>query len=327
MTFVHPHLLYLLLIIPLLIFWYTYRSCKVHPTLLSSSLNALKGKSGGFRTKLRHLLFILRMIAVGMLIIAIARPQTSNSWNKDSVEGIDIVLAIDISGSMQALDLEPNRITAAINVAQEFINARPNDNIGLVVFSGESYTMCPLTTDHATLLNRLQDAQIGLLEDGTAIGQGVATAVSRLKDSKAKSKVIILLTDGSNNRGDITPKMSAQIAQPFGIRIYTIGVGSRGEVPFPVMTAFGTRIQMVEADLDEGTLTDMANITGGKYFRAVDNNSLKEIYQEIDQLEKTKLATQNFHIKYEEFWIFALIAFICILLEFILRNTYLRTNP
>ncbi len=241
------------------------------------------------------------MIALTLLIIAIARPQTTNSWSKDAVEGIDIVLAIDISGSMLAMDLQPNRIEAAIDVAHKFIQSRPNDNIGLVAFSGESFTMCPLTTDHAVLLNRLEDSKVGLLEDGTAIGLGITTAVSRLKDSKTKSKVIILLTDGSNNRGDITPKMSAQLASTFGIRMYTIGVGTRGEAPYPVPTAFGTRVQMMPVDIDENILTEMADLTGGKYFRAVDNHSLNEIYREIDQLEKTKLSTQSFHTKHEEF--------------------------
>ncbi|KGN72454.1 aerotolerance regulator BatA [Porphyromonas macacae] len=327
MTFVNPHLLYLLLIIPVLIFWYIYRLLRVHPTLLLPSLSSLEKTSGGFRSYFRHLLFILRMIALTLLIIAIARPQTTNSWSKDAVEGIDIVLAIDISGSMLAMDLQPNRIEAAIDVAHKFIQSRPNDNIGLVAFSGESFTMCPLTTDHAVLLNRLEDSKVGLLEDGTAIGLGITTAVSRLKDSKTKSKVIILLTDGSNNRGDITPKMSAQLASTFGIRMYTIGVGTRGEAPYPVPTAFGTRVQMMPVDIDENILTEMADLTGGKYFRAVDNHSLNEIYREIDQLEKTKLSTQSFHTKHEEFWIYALLAFICVLIEFVLRNTYLRTNP
>ncbi len=327
MTFVHPNFLFFLLLVPLLVGWYIYRHRKIHPTLLLPSLKSLNGLHGGVRVYLRHLLFVLRMLALSLLIIAIARPQTTNSWSKDSVEGIDIVMALDISGSMLAMDLQPNRIEAAMNVAEEFVNNRPNDNIGLVVFSGESFTMCPLTTDHAVLLNRLNESKVGLLEDGTAIGLGVTTAVSRLKESKAKSKVIILLTDGSNNRGDITPKMSAQLAQTFGIRMYTIGVGTQGEAPYPVPTAFGTRIENIPVDIDEPTMKEMAAMTDGKYFRAVDNRSLSAIYREIDQLEKTKLSIQNFQIKHEEFWIYAFWALICILLEFILRNTYLRTNP
>ncbi|WP_329905377.1 VWA domain-containing protein [Porphyromonas pogonae] len=327
MTFLHPKLLFLLLIIPLLIAWYIYRINKTHPTLLISSMKSLDKMGGGLRAYLRHALFVLRTLAIAAIIIAIARPQSSNSWSKDSVEGIDIMLALDISGSMQAMDLKPNRLEAALGVAQTFINNRPNDNIGSVIFAGETFTLCPLTTDHAVLLNRMQDIHIGMLEDGTAIGVGLATSVNRLKNSKAKSKVIILLTDGSNNRGDITPNMGAKLAQTFGIRVYTIGVGTRGEAPYPIPTAFGTRIQMVPVDIDEPTLKNIAEVSGGKYFRAVDNKSLESIYQEIDKLEKTKLSTQSFQVHHEEYFIFALIAFILLLLEFILRNTYLRTNP
>ncbi len=279
------------------------------------------------RVYLRHSLPILRALSVGFLIIALARPQNTNSWQKDSIEGIDIMLAMDVSGSMQAMDFKPNRLEAAKDVAISFINNRPNDNIGMVTFAGESFTQCPLTTDHTVLLNMVQDLQMGVLDDGTAIGMGLATAVNRLKDSKAKSRVVILLTDGSNNMGDITPRMAADIARTFGIRVYTVGVGTRGEAPFPIQTEFGVRIQNVPVDIDEPTLDGIAEVSGGKYFRAVDNETLNEIYKEIDKLEKTRLMTKSFKAYEEKYFVYALIAFLLLLTEFLLRNTLLRSNP
>ena len=292
-----------------------------------SSLKPFEGGRRGLRVYLRHSLPILRALSVGFLIIALARPQNTNSWQKDSIEGIDIMLAMDVSGSMQAMDFKPNRLEAAKDVAISFINNRPNDNIGMVTFAGESFTQCPLTTDHTVLLNMVQDLQMGVLDDGTAIGMGLATAVNRLKDSKAKSRVVILLTDGSNNMGDITPRMAADIARTFGIRVYTVGVGTRGEAPFPIQTEFGVRIQNVPVDIDEPTLDGIAEVSGGKYFRAVDNETLNEIYKEIDKLEKTRLMTKSFKAYEEKYFVYALIAFLLLLTEFLLRNTLLRSNP
>lgn len=327
MTFAYPELLWLLILLPLIATWYILQARKTSVTMTISSLKPFEGSRRGLRVYLRHSLPILRALSVGFLIIALARPQNTNSWQKDSIEGIDIMLAMDVSGSMQAMDFKPNRLEAAKDVAISFINNRPNDNIGMVTFAGESFTQCPLTTDHTVLLNMVQDLQMGVLDDGTAIGMGLATAVNRLKDSKAKSRVVILLTDGSNNMGDITPRMAADIARTFGIRVYTVGVGTRGEAPFPIQTEFGVRIQNVPVDIDEPTLDGIAEVSGGKYFRAVDNETLNEIYKEIDKLEKTRLMTKSFKAYEEKYFVYALIAFLLLLTEFLLRNTLLRSNP
>ena len=327
MTFAYPELLWLLILLPLIATWYILQARKTSATMTISSLKPFEGGRRGLRVYLRHSLPILRALSVGFLIIALARPQNTNSWQKDSIEGIDIMLAMDVSGSMQAMDFKPNRLEAAKDVAISFINNRPNDNIGMVTFAGESFTQCPLTTDHTELLNMVQDLQMGVLDDGTAIGMGLATAVNRLKDSKAKSRVVILLTDGSNNMGDITPRMAADIARTFGIRVYTVGVGTRGEAPFPIQTEFGVRIQNVPVDIDEPTLDGIAEVSGGKYFRAVDNETLNEIYKEIDKLEKTRLMTKSFKAYEEKYFVYALIAFLLLLTEFLLRNTLLRSNP
>ena len=327
MTFAYPELLWLLILLPLIATWYILQARKTSATMTISSLKPFEGSRRGLRVYLRHSLPILRALSVGFLIIALARPQNTNSWQKDSIEGIDIMLAMDVSGSMQAMDFKQNRLEAAKDVAISFINNRPNDNIGMVTFAGESFTQCPLTTDHTVLLNMVQDLQMGVLDDGTAIGMGLATAVNRLKDSKAKSRVVILLTDGSNNMGDITPRMAADIARTFGIRVYTVGVGTRGEAPFPIQTEFGVRIQNVPVDIDEPTLDGIAEVSGGKYFRAVDNETLNEIYKEIDKLEKTRLMTKSFKAYEEKYFVYALIAFLLLLTEFLLRNTLLRSNP
>jgi Ca-activated chloride channel family protein len=284
-------------------------------------------KATTWKVYMRHLPFVLRMIAVALIIVILVRPQSTNSWENRSTEGIDVMLAIDISGSMLAEDLKPNRLEAAKNVAASFINGRPNDNIGLVVFSGESFTQCPLTTDHAILLNLFKDIHSGMIEDGTAIGLGLANAVSRIKDSQAKSRVIILLTDGSNNRGEIAPVTAAEIARTFGVRVYTIGVGTRGEAPYPFHTPFGVKYQNMPVDIDEPTLQQIASITGGQYFRATDNASLKSIYGEIDQMEKTKISVQQYSKKQEEYKPLALLVFAILLLEILLRNTLLRNMP
>lgn len=271
--------------------------------------------------------FILRVLAIAILIVVLARPQSTNSWQNSSTEGIDIMMAVDVSSSMLAQDLKPNRLEAAKDVAASFINGRPNDNIGLVLFARESFTQCPLTTDHTVLLNLFKDIRSGLLEDGTAIGLGLANAVSRVKDSQAKSKVIILLTDGSNNAGEIAPVTAAEIAKSFGIRVYTIGVGTNGEAPYPFQTPFGTKYQNIKVDIDEGTLKEIAATTGGQYFRATDNKSLKQIYAEIDQMEKTKISVQEYSKKQEEYKNWALLVFGLLLLEILLRNTVLRNIP
>ncbi|EJU17825.1 double-transmembrane N-terminal domain protein [Porphyromonas sp. oral taxon 279 str. F0450] len=328
MTFLHPQLLWLLLLLPALLIIYIVWRRRQQASLRVPSLLFISGVRGGPRVYLRHVLFALRLLALGLIIVALARPQSSSSWSEDRVEGIDIMLTMDISTSMLAMDFQPNRVEAAKEVAMRFIANRPNDNIGLVVFAGESFTACPLTQDHATLINRLREMTTGIIADQTAIGSGLATAISRLKDSKTKSKVIILLTDGANNTGNISPKMAADLAKTFGISIYTIGVGSgAGEAPYPIQTPLGTVVRNMPVDLDEPTMQQIADVSGGAYFRATDNESLAAIYKKIDQLEKTKLSTRNYHTTYEEFFIFVLAAAFLLLLEYLLRSTILRTNP
>ncbi|KAA6312022.1 hypothetical protein EZS27_036973, partial [termite gut metagenome] len=274
-----------------------------------------------------HFPFILRIIALILIIIVLARPQTTNSWQQREIEGIDIMLAIDISTSMLAEDLKPNRLEAAKDVAAAFINGRPNDNIGLTLFAGESFTQCPLTVDHTVLLNLFSGIKCGIIEDGTAVGMGIANAVTRLKDSKAKSKIVILLTDGTNNKGDISPLTAAEIAKSFDIRVYTIGVGTNGNAPYPYPTATGIQYINMPVEIDEKTLTQIAINTDGNYFRATSNSKLKEVYTEIDKLEKTKLNVTEYNKRYEGYRIFALFAFFCILLEVVLRNSILKKIP
>jgi Ca-activated chloride channel family protein len=286
-------------------------------------------KSGkkGFRVHLRHVPFILRLLALASLIVILARPQSTNRWNSESVEGIDIMLALDISGSMLAMDFSPNRIEASKNVATEFVAGRPNDRIGLVLFGGESFTQCPLTTDHALLMNMIKDVKIGIIDDqSTAIGLGLANAVRRLKDSDAISRVIILVTDGVNNAGAIDPLTAAEIASAFGVRIYTIGVGTRGMAPMPYRDAYGNiRYQQQEVDIDEDMLGRISSLTNGQYFRAVDNEALKEVYAKIDQLEKSRIDVRQYSKKYEQFRIFGIWALIFLLAEVAIRNLFLRS--
>lgn len=327
MTFHNPEYLFLLLLLIPIIYWYIKEMHKSDASLQISSHRNLIKFPKSIKVKLRHSLFILRVLAISFIIIALARPQASNSWRTENTEGIDIMMALDVSGTMQGEDLKPNRIEAAKTVASEFILSRPNDNIGLVVFAGESFTQCPLTTDHAVLINLFNAVKFGIIEDGTAIGLGLANAVNRIKDSKAKSKVIILLTDGSNNRGDIAPITAAEIAKTFGIRIYTVGVGSYGVVNVPVQTPMGVQYQQMQSEFDEKSLTDIAAMTGGKYFRATDTSKLRRIYQEIDQLEKTKINVKEYSKKSEQFFVFSLLAFILLALEVLLRNTYFRRIP
>ena len=316
-----------LTIIPILIGLYIYRQKKGYSSLRLSSLNALSDAPVSWKNYFRHLPFLLRIVAISCLIVVLARPQSTSSWENIETEGIDIVLALDISGSMLAEDFKPNRLEASKNVAMEFIAGRPDDRMGLVVFSGESFTQCPLTTDHAVLMNLFQDIKSGMIEDGTAIGLGLANAVSRLKDSKAKSKVIILLTDGVNNQGEVAPITAAEIAETFDIRVYTVGVGSLGTAPYPFRTSYGVQYQNIEVKIDEEVLQQIASMTNGKYFRATDNQKLKDIYQEIDELEKSKIEVREFSRKTEEYLLWALIAGLILFSEALLRITLFKHNP
>ena len=328
MVFANPTYLYLLLLLIPMIGWYIYKLSKSQASLQVSSSEAFDLPAAkSWKIHLRHLPFVLRMIAIALLIVVLARPQSTNSWQNSSTEGIDIMLAMDISTSMLAEDLKPNRLEASKDVAASFINGRQNDNIGLVVFAAESFTQCPLTIDHTVLLNLFKDIQPGIIQDGTAIGLGLANAVSRIKDSQAKSKVIILLTDGVNNTGEIAPVTAAEIAKSFDVRVYTIGVGTQGEAPYPIPTAFGIQYQNIPVEIDEPALKQIAATTGGQYFRATDNASLKEIYSEIDQMEKTKISVQEFSKKQEEYKMWALIVFALLLVELLLRNTVLKSIP
>mgnify|MGYP004510785903 CR=1 FL=1 len=326
-TFQHPWLFLLLLVIPAYIAWYVWRRRTSHATMQVSTLETLDGVRPTWRVRLRFLPLALRLLAVALVVVVLARPQSTSSYSDSNAEGIDIVLSMDISGSMKAVDFKPNRLEAAKNVAAKFIAGRPNDNIGLVVFAGESFTQCPLTTDHAVLINLLSDIRTGMLEDGTAIGMGLATAVSRIKESKAKSKVIILLTDGMNNYGAISPEKAAELAQTFGVRVYTIGVGSQGVAQVPVQTAFGVKMQDMEVKIDEALLQGIADKTGGKYFRATNNKSLESIYEEIDKMEKTIMEVRHYTQRTDEYLPFALSALVLLLIEVLLRNTLLRTIP
>ena len=325
------YLLLLLLIIPYIIWYVMYRK-KTEPTLRMSDTFAFRYAPKSWKVKLMPLSMLLRLLVFVMIVMVLARPQTRNSWDSKTVEGIDIMLAMDVSTSMLAEDLRPNRIEAAKQVASEFIIGRPNDNIGLAIFAGESFTQCPMTTDHASLLNLLQNVRTdiaarGLIEDGTAIGMGLANAVSRLKDSKAKSKVVILLTDGSNNRGDISPSTAAEIAKSLGIRVYTIGVGTNKVAPYPMPVAGGVQYVNVPVEIDTKTLSEIASITEGDFYRATNTNELRKIYKEIDQLEKSKLNVKTFSKRYETYQPFALVAVLALLLEILLRVTIFRRIP
>ena len=327
MTLANPYYLFLLLLIIPAVVWYVLRRKKRFATLQVSNSFAFEGLKLSWKNRLQHVPFALRMLAFILIVLVLCRPQSSNSFQNVTTEGIDIVIALDISSSMLAEDLRPNRLEAAKKVASNFISGRPNDNIGLVLFAAESFTQCPLTTDHTVLLNLFGSIKSGLIEDGTAIGLGLANAVSRIKDSQAKSKVIILLTDGSNNRGDIDPITAAEIAKTFGIRVYTIGVGRKGKAPYPFQTAYGVQYQNIDVDIDEPPLRQIAQTTGGEFYRATSTNSLSSIYQKIDQLEKTKMNVHEYSKKHEEYRIFALGALLVLLLEILLRNTVLRRLP
>ncbi len=323
--FANPKLLWLLLLVPLLVLWYILRHKKQEAAVSFSDLKGMAKLPKTWKAYLRHLLFALKMAALALLIVALARPQSSSTNSTSNIEGIDIVMAMDVSGSMLARDLKPDRLTAAKNVASDFVKGRPGDRMGLVIFSGETFTQVPLTTDHGVMLNMLGEMKNGLIDDGTAIGDGLATAVSRLKDSEAISKVVILLTDGLNNAGSVDPYTAAEMAKIFGVRVYTIGVGTYGTAPYPVQTPFGTQIQQVKVEIDEKLLTQMANMTGGKYFRANNNKKLDEVYQEIDKLERSKIEVTEFRRLHEEFYPLVAWALALLLLEFLLRKTIFRT--
>ena len=325
--FANPNLLYLLLLIVPVIVWYVFNHKRTHASIQVSTIKGIGKNHITYKHILRHVVFALRVITIALIVIAIARPQSTLSWKNEESEGIDIVLALDISSSMLARDFQPDRLEAAKDLAIQFIAGRRNDRIGLVVFSGESFTQCPLTTDQSVIINLFRDIKSGMIEDGTAIGMGLATSVSRLKDSDAKSKVIILLTDGVNNQGAIAPATAAELAQTFGIRVYTIGIGTEGMAPYPVNTPFGVQLRNMPVEIDEETLQEIANNTGGEYFRATDNNKLKQIYEQIDQLEKSKIEVKEFSQKNEEFLTFVLLAAFLLLSDIILRNTLLRQIP
>lgn len=326
-TWKNPEFLYLLLLIPLLIAWYWFREKDSTPEVRFSGLQYFRGFSQNTKARLRHSLFILRLLVISLLIIAMARPQSTSSKQNINIEGIDIVLAMDVSGSMMARDFTPDRIGAAKNIAADFIEHRPNDRIGLVIFSGVAFTQAPLTLDHSMLLTLLKEVRSGMVEDGTAIGDGLATAVSRLQDSKAKSKVIILLTDGVNNMGAIDPLSAAEMAKLYGIRVYTIGIGTQGYAPYPVQTPYGVQMQQMKVQIDEALLQKIAQSTGGEYFRATDTPSLKKIFGEINKLEKSKIEVQQFQKKTERFFPFALLGLLFFVTEISLRYLVFKKLP
>jgi len=327
LEFLYPRYFYMLLMLIPLIIWYIYSNNRYQPFLNISSIKQFEGNENGIWNYLRHVPFILRILIFSLIIIILARPQSTNSWDDNTVEGIDIVIALDISGSMLAGDFTPNRIEASKNVASEFIAGRPNDRIGLVLFGGESFTQCPLTTDHKVLTNLLQNVEVGIIEDrSTAIGLGLANSVMRLRNSQAISRVIILVTDGVNNAGSINPMTAADIALTYGIRVYTIGVGTRGMAPYPVEDYFGNiYYQPMQVEIDEEMLSNIADITRGQYFRATNNEAMKEIYNEIDKLEKSKIDIIQFNQKQDEYRIYAFYLLILILLETLFRNVFLRS--
>ena len=328
MFFEYPKLLWLELVPLLLLAHYLWMELSGRrPHLRVSVIAPWKKGGSSLMNWLRHLPFALKLTALALIIVAIARPRSSSALQKIDTEGIDIVLAMDVSSSMLARDFKPDRLSAAKDIAIEFIAQRPSDRMGIVVFAGESYTQCPLTTDRATLINLMKEVQTDLIEDGTAIGNGLATAVARMKDSDAKSRVVILLTDGVNNRGEITPQMASEIAQTYGIRVYTIGVGANGTAPYPVMTPWGPDVQQMQVEIDEALLKDIADATGGRYFRATDNTKLMEIYGEINRMEKVRTTVDSFPVYSELFLRFGIAALVCLLLSLLLDLFIFRKLP
>jgi Ca-activated chloride channel family protein len=328
-TFSNKDAFYLFIILPLLVIWYIWKNRKNEGEMHFSSLSGMKKIKSSTRAKFRHSLFVLRLIAFSALICVMARPQSRTSWKDVKAEGIDIVLCMDVSHSMLAKDFDPNRLESAKEVAIDFVESRPNDRIGLVVFSGEAFTQCPLTTDHTILKNIIADVRTGQMADGTAIGLGLADAVSRVKESTAKSKVVILMSDGVSNVGEIAPLTAGEIAKTFGVKIYSIGVGTIGKALTPVGIYPNGHMEFayVDVEIDEPVMTEISEMTSGKYFRAKDNKALKAVYKEIDRLEKSVINERNFSNKAERFFVFALIAAIALLLEFTLKNTLFKTLP
>ena len=328
-TFADKQFFWLFLLLPLMIGWYLLKLKKQEAEFNFSSFQNLGTIRPSYKAILRHVVFVCRLLTVSLLILVLARPQSSSSWKDIKTEGIDIVLAIDVSYSMLAKDFKPNRLEAAKEVAKEFIDSRPNDRIGLVIFGGEAFTQCPLTTDHTVIKNLFTDIDAGSVGQGTAIGLGLADAVSRVKESKAKSKVVILLSDGVNNVGEIAPLTAGDIAKTFGVRVYTIGVGTKGKALTPVSIFPNGQMEYeyVDVDLDENTMTKIAEETGGKYFRATDNESLRTVYKEIDKLEKSIISEKSFSNKAEHFLPFAIAAAIFLLLEFVIKKTVIRSLP
>ena len=327
LTFKNPEFFYLLLVIVPMTAWYIFRQKRNTASIRISSTAPVLKAPKTIRHYMRHLVFLLHMFAIAAFTVVLARPQSSTDFENITTEGIDIVISLDVSTSMLAKDFSPDRLEAAKNVAMEFISGRQYDRIGLVVFAGEAFTQVPLTTDRAVLLNLFKDIQTGMIEDGTAIGNGLATAVARLKDSDAISRVVILLTDGENNSGESAPLTAAEIARTFGIRVYTIGVGTIGTAPYPVQTPYGTQLRDIEVKIDEEMLQEIASISNGQYFRATSNTKLEEIYREIDLLEKSKIEVREFSRRSEEFLPFALSGILLLVLSLFLRTTIFRSIP
>ena len=328
MFFEYPKLLWLMVVPALLVLHYIYLElAERHPHLRVSTSMPWMVKKTTLASSMRHIPFVLRILALCLIVVAIARPRSSEDMERVDTEGIDIVLAMDVSTSMLARDLTPDRINASKDIAIEFISQRPSDRMGIVVFAGESFTQCPLTTDRATLINLMKEVQTDLIEDGTAIGNGLATAIARMKDSDAKSRVVILLTDGVNNRGEVSPQMAAEIAKTYGVRVYTIGVGKEGMAPYPVMTPWGVEVKNVQVEIDEALLSEIAESTGGRYFRATDNTKLAEIYAEINKMEKAKTTVDSFPVYKELFGAYALLALLALMLELLLNWFVIRRLP
>lgn len=320
MFFEYPELLWLMVIPAIMVLHHVYLNLRGrNPHFRVTSVKQWRTSGNSLLKYLIHLPFVFRTLALVFIVIAIARPRSSSVIEKIDSDGIDIVFAIDVSSSMLARDFSPDRVSAAKNIAIEFISKRPSDRMGIVVFSSESYTQCPLTTDRATLINMMKDIQTGLIEDGTAIGNGLATAVARIKDSDAKSKVVVLLTDGVNNAGEISPEMAADIAKMNNIKVYTIGIGANGTAPYPVMTDFGVELYQMPVEIDEPLLKQIAQKTGGRYFRATDNTKLAEIYSEINNMEKSKIRVDSLPVYKELYTTFALIALAGLLLEILCK--------
>lgn len=328
MHFMHPGLLWLLLLIIPFTVWHVFKDHKSDPSLRLPTTQAFETMPRSWKEWMRHVLFALEMLALACLVIILARPQSSNSWSKTDIEGTDIVLSLDVSGSMLARDFSPNRLEAAKDVATKFVSNRTSDNIGLVVFAGEAFTQVPMTNDIATLVNHIGELQIGMLEDGTAVGDGLATAINRIKDGKAKSKSIILLTDGSNNTGVVGPLTAAKIAAKYGIKVYAIGVGTMGEAPYPTMDFAGNiTYTRQKVEIDEKSLQEIARTTGGKYFRATSKSVLKDIFSEIDTLEKTRMDVQRHSQMDDNYQPWALALLLLLTLCAIIRYTVLRAIP